>query len=400
MSYIEKGTKEYNRASIALFLGGFVTFATLYTTQPLLPIFSKEFHVSAPTASLTLSLSTGALALVLLVAAALSDRIGRKQIMVCSMFLTAIIGFLTAFSPNFITLVILRSVLGIVIAGVPSIAMTYVGEEFAPRGLGQIMGLYISGTSIGGMAGRIITGILTDLFTWRIALAAIGALTIILSIVFWRILPAPQHSVKRAVGWKSVLSAYKMHLANKKLMMLIMLSFVLMGSFVMLYNYIGFLLVEPPYDLSQTLIGCIFIVYVAGTISSVYMGRKADQYGRSFILKLSLGIMISGAIMTLIPSLILKIIGISVFTFGFFASHSIASAWVGHDAKHNKAHASSLYLLFYYLGSSLVGSFGGFFWMHFHWIGIIFLITILLIIGYFLIQSSQRGSSFSHGMKM
>jgi MFS transporter, YNFM family, putative membrane transport protein len=382
VGYILKGSKEYTRASLSLFLGGFVTFSILYTTQPLLPVFAKEFGVSAPLASLTVSLSTGLLAISMLVAAAISDVIGKKKIMVLSMFFTSFLALLTALSPNFITLLVFRALLGIFIAGVPSIAMAYIGEEFHPKGIGRIMGLYISGTTIGGMAGRILIGVLSDLFTWRIALIAVGGLALIFSVLFLIALPKSQYTAKNKPDLKSVGLAYKIHLNNKQLISLLLLSFLLMGSFVTLYNYIGFLLVEPPYALSQTLVGFIFIVYICGTYSSVYMGKKADEYGYSTILKLSMAIMLAGALLSLFPSLIGKIAGISIFTFGFFASHSIASSWVGEHATQNKAQASSLYLLFYYLGSSLLGSFGGYFWIHFQWHGIISLILFLLVIGY------------------
>ncbi|MED2974104.1 MFS transporter [Fictibacillus sp. B-59209] len=391
MTYIQKGTKQYRSASLSLFFAGFVTFAILYTTQPLLSNFAREFNVSAPVASLTLSLTTGLLAIVMLVAAALSDAIGKKKIMVLSMVCTSIFGLLTAFSPNFITLLMFRAVLGIFIAGVPSIAMAYVTEEFDPKGIGKIMGLYISGTTIGGMTGRIVTGILTDFFSWRIALAAIGVLSLIFSVLFAHMLPAPRQFAKKMLDWKTACAAYKAHLHNRHLMALMFLSLLLMGGFVTLYNYIGFLLVEPPYNLSQTLVGFIFVVYLCGTFSSIYMGKKADQYGRSFILKISLGIMAGGAILTLVPPLMIKVIGICIFTFGFFASHSIASAWVGDTAVKYKTQASSLYLLFYYLGSSLIGSIGGYFWLHFHWLGVICLISVLLMVGYPLVFLDQKG---------
>ncbi len=390
LTYIQNGTKEYKRASFALFLGGFVTFSILYTTQPLMPEFSREFHVSAPIASLALSLSTGVLAVTMLLAASISDAIGKKQIMTISMLFTSILGLFTAFTPSFVTLLIFRAVLGVFIAGVPSIAMGYIAEEFDPRGIGKIMGLYISGTSIGGMAGRIITGILTDFFSWRISLMATGVIALFLSILFWFMIPSPRHAVKKAMDWNSVWEGYKTHLFNKKLMALITLGFLFMGSFVTLYNYIGFLLMGSPYHLSQTLIGFIFIVYIFGTFSSVYMGKKADLYGNALVIKISIALTVSGAALTLVPALIGKIIGISIFTFGFFASHSIASAWVGERARSFKAQASSLYLLFYYLGSSLVGSFGGYFWTHYQWVGVISLIILLLMIAYPLVMFAQK----------
>ncbi|MBU8880573.1 MFS transporter [Bacillus sp. FJAT-29790] len=384
MTTIQSGTKEYKRAKLALFIGGFVTFATVYTTQPLMPVFAEEFNVSAPAASLTLSLTTGFLAIIMLGSASLSERIGMKNIMVFSMIITSCLGLLSSFSPNFISLLIFRALIGIFVAGVPSIAMAFIGEEFHLKARAIIMGFYISGSSIGGMTGRILTGLLTDLFTWRTAFIIIGVGALILSFSFWYLLPKPQPQLKKkewATGWRS----YKLHLTNKQLLFLFILSFLLMGSFATMYNYIGFLLTEPPYKLSQTVIGFIFIVYLFGSFSSIYMGAKAAQYGKSFILKLSIILTICGAALTLLPTLIFKIIGISLFTFGFFGSHSIASTLVAERAKVNKTQASSLYLLCYYLGSSFVGSFSGYFWEHFHWIGVIAFICSLLAIGFVLV---------------
>ncbi|WP_046175933.1 MFS transporter [Domibacillus indicus] len=378
MSFIEKGTAEQKKASFALFLGGFVTFATLYTTQPLMPLFSEQFGVSASSASLALSLSTGILAVSMIAAGALADTYGKKKLMAVSMFAASIIGVLTSLSPDFWTLLAFRALLGVFLAGVPAIAMAYVSEEFNPKVVGSAMGLYIGGTTIGGMSGRVLTGLLTDLFNWRTALLIIGIVALAASIVFLFSLPAPRHSVKKQPSFKEMMFSYRIHLFNRPLLAVISLGFLLMGSFVTLYNYIGFLLEAPPYSLSQTLIGLIFIVFLMGTFSAIYMGKKADIYGNPLMLKWSIGIMAAGALLTLFPLLFVKIIGLAVFTFGFFASHSIASTWVGEYAGFNKTQASSLYMLLYYLGSSLVGSFGGWFWTHFHWAGVIGFILVLL----------------------
>lgn len=385
MRYIQPGTKEHKRSKVALFIAGLVPFAMIYTTQPTMPLFAEEFNVSAPVASLTLSLTTGLLAITLIIAGSISEHIGIKKMMVVSMFLTSILGILSSLSPNFYTLLIFRTLLGVFVAGVPSIAMAYIGKTFHPLHTSMIMGFYISGSSIGGMSGRILTGMLTDVFTWRIAFAITGLLTLILGLIFWLTLPSPQNETKDRLEWSSIWKFYKAHLMNKRLNYLFVLGFLLMGSFVSMYNYISFLLVKPPYSLSQTVIGFIFIVYLCGTFSSIYMGKKASRYGNLLILKLSILITISGAALTLVPTLIFEIIGISVFTFGFFASHSIVSALVTENAKENKAQASSLYLLFYYLGSSVVGSIGGFFWEHFQWVGVIAFNLCLLLLGFFLV---------------
>jgi len=385
MTYIEPGTREYKRARIALFIAGLVPFISIYTTQPTMPLFAEEFNISAPVASLSLSMTTGLLAITLLAAGTISDYIGMKKIMVLSMILTSILGVLSTLSPNFYTLLLFRTLLGVFVAGVPSIAMAFIGRTFNPLHTSMIMGFYIAGSSIGGMSGRIVTGLLTDFFNWRIAIAAIGVLTLLLSLIFMYTLPTTQTPKTKKLSWGAIYGAYKMHVTNRKLLPLFILGFLLMGSFVSIYNYIGFLLTHPPYHLSQTIIGFIFIVYLCGTFSSIYMGKKASVYGETFILKISFGITIAGTLLTLFPSVIFKIVGLSIFTFGFFASHSIVSALVTERAAENKAQASSLYLLFYYLGSSFVGSIGGYFWESFHWVGVIGFNLSLLGLGFTII---------------
>ncbi|MFK9092106.1 MFS transporter [Bacillus salipaludis] len=380
MEYVQRGTREFKRINLALFAGGFSTFAILWGTQPLLPDLSKEFHISPAVSSLSLSSATIALSIGLLIAGSLSEVFGRKSVMMISLFASSILLILTAFAPNFHFLIVGRILQGISLAGLPAVAMAYLGEEIAPKSLGMAMGLYISGNSIGGMAGRIISGILTDYFGWHIALIGIGLISLAASFVFLLTLPKSSHFNPQKFLIKQLGSALFSQFKEPGLTYLFIIGFLLMGSFVSLYNYIGFQLIKPPYSLSQTLVGFIFIVYIVGTFSSTWMGMLADKYGKRKILQFSLVILLIGACITLNTNLWFKILGIAIFTYGFFASHSIASGWVGKAATHDKAQASSLYLFFYYAGSSIGGTAGGTFYSHFGWYGVVSMIVVLAII--------------------
>ena len=61
-AYIEKGTPMFMRTVLALFSGGFATFALLYCVQPMMPALSHEFSINAAQSSLVLSVSTATLA--------------------------------------------------------------------------------------------------------------------------------------------------------------------------------------------------------------------------------------------------------------------------------------------------------------------------------------------------
>lgn len=379
MEYIKKGTKDFSKTNWALFAAGFITFANLYITQPILPEFSKEFNVSPTVASLSLSLTTFALAISLVIFGSLSEVWGRKRLMTISIFAASILTIAIAFSPTFEVLLVLRIVQGVAFAGLPAIAMAYLGEEIEPTSLGVAMGLYISGNSVGGLAGRIIMGTMTDHFSWQLGMISLGLLSLVISIYFVVSLPNSRHFEPRKLQLRTLTSSLVSHLKDPSMLALYGIGFTLMASFVTLYNYISFKLLDPPYSLSATIVGWIFIVYLVGTFSSTWFGSLSDRYGRQRILLVGIVLMLVGALITLNVSLIIQIIGITVFTFGFFGSHSIASGWVSQRAKHDKAQASSLYLFFYYFGSSIGGTAGGIFWSVFGWGGVVGLITAFLI---------------------
>ena len=380
MSYIQKGTVAFHKTSVALFFGGFTTFAIMYCTQPLLPEFSREFHISPAVASLSLSLTTIALAVSMLLVGSLSEVKGRKPLMILSLLSSSLLAVLTAFVPNYHFLLIFRVFQGLALAGLPAVAMAYLSEEIEPASLGIAMGLYISGNSVGGMGGRIIIGMLSDYFNWRVALGSIGILSILASLAFWYLLPESKNFQPRTFEIRKLLKSMTNHLKDPGLLCLYGIGFFLMGSFVTLFNYIGYQLIAPPYSLSQTIVGWIFVIYIVGTFSSTWMGRLADVHGRRQMLWAALLIMAFGAGITLCTSLVLKILGIAIFTFGFFGSHSLASSWVGYWAIHDKAQASSLYLFFYYAGSSIGGTAGGTFWSAFGWGGVISIILGFLLL--------------------
>lgn len=380
MDYIQKGTRAFHKANWALFLAGFITFANLYVTQPLLPTFSEAFHVSPAVASLSLSVTTFALAVSLIIVSSLSEAWGRKSLMTISIFAASVLTLALAFSPNFEIILVLRVVQGIVFAGLPAIAMAYLGEEMEPASLGVAMGLYISGNSVGGLSGRVIIGTLTDHYNWHTGMMVLGGISLLVSLLFVWMLPSSKHFSARPLQLKALTKTLLQHLRDPSMLCLYGMGFLLMGSFVTLYNYIGFKLMAPPYNLSATIVGWIFVIYLVGTFSSAWFGSLADRYGRQRMLLLAIAIMLAGAIVTLNGLLTLNIIGITVFTFGFFAAHSIASGWVSKRASHDKAQASSLYLFFYYFGSSVGGTVGGVFWMKYGWMGVIVMIALFLFI--------------------
>jgi MFS transporter, YNFM family, putative membrane transport protein len=381
-AYIEVGTPAFRRTNLALFAAGFSTFALLYCVQPLMPLFSRDFALGAAASSLSLSVTTGLLAFSMLVASSLSEAWGRKPVMVASLLASATLTILAAFVPGWHGLLLLRALEGIALSGLPAVAMAYVGEEMHPKSIGLAMGLYIAGSAIGGMGGRLVSGVLVDFVSWRVALAVLGGLCFAAGLLFWRSLPPSRHFRPRSLALGSLLARFIDHLRDPGLPWLFAQGFLLMGSFVTVYNYIGYRLLAPPYALSQAAVASIFAVYLVGIVSSTWIGNLGSRFGRRKVLWATILLMLVGLGLTLPTSLMTIVAGMAVFTFGFFGAHSTVSSWVGLRALVAKAQASSLYLFFYYLGSSVVGSTGGLFWARHGWHGIAALVGALLLLAF------------------
>jgi len=362
----------------AMFFGGFSCFALLYSVQPLLPLFAQEFALTPAQSALSLSVSSGALAVSLLASSVISDRCGRKALMVAALVIAALMTLLCALARDYGQLLAARALLGLALGGMPAVAMAYLGEEMEPGSLGLSIGLYISGSAFGGMAGRVLSSVLSDYANWRVALAAMGVAGLLAAIEFWRSLPESRRFRAAPSDWRSLPASVRQHFADDGMPWLFALAFLLMGCMVSTYNYIGYRLLAAPFGLRHSAVGAISLLYLLGIWSSVWAGRLADRYGRRGVLWMIIGLMLGGLVLTLSGALWLVLAGLALFTFGFFAAHSMTSSWIGRRARAPQALASALYLFFYYLGASVVGWAAGILWARLGWGGVVALLAACL----------------------
>lgn len=365
-----RGSAVYRRLTLAMLFAGFSTFSLLYAVQPLLPLFADQYRLSAAGASLAVSLATGPLAVGILVAGALSDRIGRRPLMAAAMIAAGALTLAAALAPGWPALLALRLLTGIALAGVPAVAMAYVAEEVDADSVGAAMGLYIAGSAMGGMGGRLVASLVADVAGWRWALAVVGLLGLAMGEAFRRLAPPSRRFARVALPPRAAIAQGARLFADPALPLLYVEAFLLMGVFVTIYNYAGFRLLAPPYALGQSAVGAVFLLYMLGSASSAWFGGLAGRVGRRHVFWVPITILIAGVALTAARPLALFVAGIGVVTIGFFGAHSIASAWVGRRAIGQRGQAASLYLFFYYLGSSVLGSAGGVAWTRYRWPGV------------------------------
>jgi YNFM family putative membrane transporter len=232
------------------------------------------------------------------------------------------------------------------------------------------------------MSGRVLTAGIAELASWRTALAVIALVGLAAALLFLLLLPPSRHfTPRRGLGLRFHLATWQAHLRHPGLRALFLIGFLIMGVFVTAYNYAAFHLLAPPFSLSQGSVGLIFTVYLVGVFASSIGGALGDRYGQGRIMQASLTVMALGLATALLPSLIANIAGIALITLGFFGAHCMASSWVGRMAPGARGHAAALYLLIYYLGSSLLGTLGGWFWSVGAWPAVIGFMLALTLLG-------------------
>jgi YNFM family putative membrane transporter len=371
-TYLRRGTPAYRNAAIALFAAGFSTFALLYCVQPLLPLFSTAFHVSPAASSLAVSAATIGVAVSLVIVGGVSDRLGRKVVMATAQVLVVLLTLGVSLAPNWDSILVLRFASGLALSGVPAVAMAYLAEEVEPGSLGSVMGLYIAGNAMGGMAGRLLTGVLADVTgSWRWAVGIIAVIGLLAALVFVKFLP-PSRRFEPAPSGRLIhhLAGIGRLFKEPTLPWIFACGFMLMGAFVALFNIMGYRLTAPPFNLSQTHVGLVFLVYLVGAPVSAWFGRMGDKHGRGKILAVAAATMLVGLLLTLPNTLFTIVPGLTLVTGGFFGAHALASAWAGSRVPGARGQASSLYLFFYYLGPGLFGALAGRLWSQYGWWGV------------------------------
>ncbi|MDK3256902.1 MFS transporter [Blastococcus capsensis] len=377
------GEPGYRRITGALFAAGLATFALIYSTQALLPEFSRVFSVSAAESTLSVSLTTVALGVALLLAGPLSEVVGRTRLIHLSLAASAVVGIGCAVAPTWDVLLGLRLLQGVALAGLPAVATAYLREELHPGTHARAAGVYIGGTALGGMTGRLVTGPVAEVAGWRWALAAVAAIALVCAVVVRLLLPASRNFVPVPARVGHLMAMTRRALGDRALLALYGIGACSVGAFIGVYNALGFRLTSPPFDLGLGAAGLVFLVYPVGTLGAMVAGRLADRFSRRAVVPVGCLIAVTGILLTLAGSLPVVVLGLAVMTAGFFAVHGVASGWVptrAHAGGAAAGQAASLYLFAYYLGASAFGSLTGRAWTVAAWPGVVVLACALLAV--------------------
>ena len=364
---------------VAAGMAGFCTFINLYSPQAILPLLSQEFGAGAKEISAIITASTLAVAMIAPFSGTVADVLGRKRVIVTAMVVLAIPTVFSAMSESLHALIFWRFVQGLAMPPVFAVTVAYIGEELSPKEATAVTGFYTSGSSLGGFTGRLLTGALADAVNWRFALLTLAALTVIGAVVVAKLLPRERRFVKSSglvASGKQMLG----HFRNPQLLATYAVGFGVLFNFLATFTYISFRLAAPPYNMSPTLLGIIFVTYLSGTALTPMTGRFVSRFGRRGFVQIVIAIWLAGVLLTLLGPVWLILIGLSISACCGMLCQAVSTGYVTITAQVGRSSAVGLYVTSFYLGGSFGAGLGGIAWTVGGWPACVAMIAAMLAV--------------------
>jgi predicted MFS family arabinose efflux permease len=364
---------------IAVGLAGFCAFINLYSPQAILPLLSAEFGVTAAQIAAVMTAGTLSVALIAPFTGAVADVLGRKRVIVTAMLVLTVPTVMAALAPTLAQLIFWRFVQGLVLPPIFAVTIAYIGEEWPASEATTAAGVYTSGASLGGFSGRFITGIVADLAGWRAGMITLAVVTLAGAAAVALLLPREKKFV-RSDGLIASAKQMLRHFRNPQLVAIYAVGFGVLFNFIATFTYVSFQLAGPPYNLTATWLGMIFVVYLFGSAVTPLTGRAVARFGRRHYMIVVILMWIVGIWLTLAPPLPLIVLGLALCATCGLICQAVSTSYVTLTAKVGRSSAVGLYVTSFYVGGSFGAAGGGLAWTFGGWGACAAMVSIMLVI--------------------
>jgi len=360
--------------------------ATIYITQPVLPILQREFAVTPAMASLSVSMVILGMAATTLPIGILADRYPLRRLIAIGGCVIASAGIGCVVTENFAVLIAMRLVQGAFIPALTTCAATWLSRTLAPSALNVAMGAYVGATVAGGLGGRLLGGFVPPLH-WRYAFVGAALAILVVALV-----AASRLTRSSPPATRPGASARLRHLVARPPQLLAQIAaFGAFAAFSTVFNYFPFYLSNPPWSVSTAIITSLYLVYVAGLVTGPLAGKLGNRIGNGAVMvggAMLLAVALLFTVVVSVPVLIASLIGVCA---GFFAIHAAAVGALNRSLSQDRGKANALYTLFYYVGGAAGIAAGGALYTRFGWHGVlaVALSMSLLPLGVGVVQWSE-----------
>jgi predicted MFS family arabinose efflux permease len=374
---LRRGADPHSR-NIAVAAAGFCAFLNLYSPQALLPALAQEFGASAAEISNVMTASTLAIALTAPFTGAIADVLGRKRVIAAAMFAVTVPMAGTALAWDVQSLMAWRFLQGLLLPAIFAVTVAYIGDEWPRAEVAGAAGVYIAGSSLGGFCGRFIPGVLGDLVGWREAFLALAVLSLAGAFTVALLLPRERGFV-RSQGLAASAAQMLRHLENPQLLATYAIGFGVLFNFIAVFTFVSFHLAAPPYGFSSTMLGAIFVTYLAGTVIAPMTGWAVARLGRRRFTLAVIAAWVCGAALTLAPPVSAIMAGLVLCAACGMLCQTVSTGYVTAIPKEGRSSAVGLYVTSFYVGGSMGALLPGLAWDAGGWPACIAMVAAVLV---------------------
>lgn len=348
----ETSERSYSLITAILFWCGLVVVSSLYITIPLVSVFAGAFKVSTSQAAWTGSAFSFCYAVGFLFFGPLSDRYGRKQIILFGLIVLTIVSPLVGLFANLSWVIALRTIQGIAAATFAPAALSYVVEYFPAEKRITTTGFVSTGFLMSGIVGQVFSSLISENFGWIYVFYILGVVYLITAILVTFFIP--KSNVPQIKG--SMLDSFKQMgkvITQKSLLLCYIITLTLLLSFVGMYTTLGSYL-SGTFALNSQGILYVRCVGILGMLVSPFSGRLVTKLGIHTVIRVGLSLAVLGlAILGVSSNLFFLIVMSVVFVAGVSITISTLISLVGQLGGIARGSAISLFSFILFMGATL-----------------------------------------------
>ncbi len=359
-----------------LLLAAILTLSTMYLPQPLLSAIQKSFPTySDAHIALLMTMIFVPLSIAPLLYGAFLSAFSTKRILLCSVSLLFFSSCGLYMVESFEAILFFRLIQGLVVPAMLTSLMAHLSAQYTGATLQQIMATYIAATILGGLVGRIFSGIIASAFTWQ---ASFLFLAVVLGILLFFLTRLKKQPATKFTKFSMAEFHDILHTTGIK--RLLFIESMCLFVFVALATYLPFFLTQIDNTISEWRIALMYLGYGMGIIIALKSRRIIELVGGS-VRSIRLGIITFclSLLLFLIPNIYCVFAAMFLLCSGQFLEHSITPGLVNRICPYNKNAVNGLYLSIYYLGGALGSYLPGYVFEYFGWSYFIAFLGLLLL---------------------